>query len=102
MPNLTEIEAAHLRAPRSLWRQSRLTRSRLGAVEAYEAKLDQLVFSDSKISYLNARGSVWSDVLVQHCAIDELDLTGCTISNEQLYDLSGALAAQLGINVARG
>ena len=143
---LTEIEAAHLRAPRSLWRQSRLTRSRLGAVEAYEAKLDQLVFSDSKISYLNARGSIWSDVLVQHCAIDELDLVGakltrvrfedcrirslgvdrascrsvdlrgaelreitglvglagCTISNEQLYDLSGALAAQLGINVATG
>lgn len=142
--DLTEIEAAHLTAPRSLWRHSTLARSRLGAVEAYEAKLDQLLLSDSKISYLNARGSVWSDVLAQHCVIDELDLVGaklnrvrfedcqvrtlvldrascqsvdlrgvelrvvtglaglagCTISSEQLYDLSGALAAHLGIDVA--
>lgn len=142
--DLTEIEAAHLTAPRSLWRHSTLIRSRLGAVEAYEANLDQLILSDSKISYLNARGSIWSDVLIQRCVIDELDLigaklnrvrfeecqirtlgldrascrsvdlrgielrevtglaglAGCTISSEQLYDLSGALAAHLGIVVA--
>lgn len=142
---LTEIEAAHLKAPRSLWRHSTLTRSRLGAVEAYEATLDQLVVSDSKISYLNGRGSIWSDVLMQRCVIDELDLlgakltrvrfedcqirslgldrascrsvdlrsaelrevtglaglAGCTITPEQLYDLSGALAAHLGIHVAQ-
>lgn len=140
---LTEIEAAHLTAPRSLWRRSFLTRSRLGAVEAYEANLDQLVITDSKISYLNGRGSTWSDVLIQRCMLDELDLmgaklhrirfedcqirtlgidrascrsvdlrgaelrevtglaglSGCTISSEQLYDLSGAMAAHLGIQV---
>ena len=115
-------------------------------MEAYEAKLDQLVLSDCKISYLNARGGIWSDVLVRRCLIDELDLmgaklqrvrfedcqirslgvdrascrsmdlrgaelrevtglaglAGCTISNEQLYDLSGALASHLGIHVAAG
>ena len=142
---LTEVEAAHLSAPRSLWRRSSVTRSRLGAVEAYEGTLDQLVLADCKISYLNGRGSSWSDVLVRHCVIDELDLmgaklqrvrfedcqirslglqratcrsvdlrgaelrevtglaglAGCTISGEQLYDLSGALAAHLGIHVAR-
>ena len=141
---LSEVEAAHLAAPRSLWRRSTVTRSRLGAVEAYEATLDQLVLADSKISYLNGRGSTWSDVLLQRCLIDELDLmgaklqrvrfedcqirslglqrascrsvdlrgaelrevtglaglAGCTISGEQLYDLSGALAAHLGIHVA--
>lgn len=142
---LTEVEAAHLSTPRSLWRRSAVTRSRLGAVEAYEANLDQLLLADCKISYLNGRGSTWSDVLVQHCVIDELDLlgaklnrvrfedcqirslgldrascrsvdlrgaelreltgltglAGCTISSEQLYDLSDALAAHLGIHVAR-
>lgn len=140
---LTEVEAAHLKAPRSLWRHSALARSRLGAVEAYEANLDGLVVADAKISYLNARSSTWSDVLLQRCVIDELDLVGaklsrvlfedcqvrsldlsrstcrdvdlraldlreihgptglagCTITPEQLYDLSGALAEHVGITV---
>ena len=140
---LSEVEAAHLTAPRSLWRHSTVARSRLGAVEAYEATLDGLVIADAKISYLNARSSTWKDVLVRGCVIDELDLVGaklnrvrfeacqirslelsrttcadvdlrsaelreirglaglagCTISPEQLYDLSGALAAHLGLTV---
>ena len=142
--DLAEIEAAHLTAPRSLWRHSPLTRSRLGAVEAYEANLDQLVLADSKISYVNARGSIWSDVLVQRCVIDELDLVGAKLTrvrfedcqirslgvdrascrsvdlrdaelrevtglagpaggtrrNAQVFDLSRAPAAELGISVA--
>jgi uncharacterized protein YjbI with pentapeptide repeats len=77
---LTEIEAAHLKAPRSLWRHTALARSRLGAVEAYEANLDGLVITDAKISYLNARSSTWSDVLLQRCVIDELDLVGAKLS----------------------
>jgi uncharacterized protein YjbI with pentapeptide repeats len=141
---LTEIEAAQLTAPRSLWRHSSLGRSRLGAVEAYDANFDGLVVADTKISYLNARSATWKDVLLQRCVIDELDLVGaqlsrvrfegcqirsleltratcrdvdlraaelrevrglaglagCTISPEQLYDLSGALAEHLGIVVA--
>lgn len=140
---LAEIEATQLTAPRSLWRHSTLARSRLGAVEAYEAHLDGLVITDAKISYLNARSSTWKDVLVRGCVIDELDLVGaklsrvrfescqirslelsratcrdvdlrsaelreisglaglagCTISQHQLDDLSGALAAHLGIVV---
>ncbi|HVK35125.1 MAG TPA: pentapeptide repeat-containing protein [Microlunatus sp.] len=142
--DLTEVEAASLTAPRSLWRHSTLSRSRLGAVVAYEASFDGLVVADTKISFLNARSSTWKDVLLQRCVIDELDLVGakltrvrfencqirsseltgttcrdvdlrsaelreisglaglggCTISPEQLYDLSGALAAHLGIVVA--
>lgn len=141
---LTEVEAAHLTAPRSLWRHSTVRRSRLGAVVAYEGSLDGLVVSDTKISFLNARSGTWKDVLLQRCVIDELDLVGakltrvrfedcqirsleltgatctdvdlrsadlreisglaglggCTISPEQLSDLSGALAAHLGIVVA--
>ena len=56
---LTEAEAAHLTAPRSLWRHSAIRRSRLGAVVAYEGSLDGLVVSDTKISFLNARSSTW-------------------------------------------
>lgn len=141
---LTEVEAAHLTAPRSLWRHSAVRRSRLGAVVAYEASLDGLVVADTKISFLNARSGTWKDVLLQRCVIDELDLGGakltrvrfedcrirsleltgttcadvdlrsaqlreisglaglggCTISPEQLTDLSGALAAHLRIAVA--
>jgi uncharacterized protein YjbI with pentapeptide repeats len=144
--DLTEIEATHLRASRSLWRHSTMARSRLGAVEAYEANFDGLVVADCKISYLNARSATWKDVLLQRCVIEELDLvgakltrvrfescqirslelsrtsntdvdlrgaelrqisglaglTGCTITPEQLYDLSGALAEHLGISVAAG
>jgi uncharacterized protein YjbI with pentapeptide repeats len=143
---LTEAEAAHLTAPRSLWRHSAIRRSRLGAVVAYEGSLDGLVVSDTKISFLNARSSTWKDVLLQRCVLDELDLVGakltrvrfedcqirsleltgatctdvdlrsaelreisglaglggCTISPEQLSDLSGALAAHLGIVVTPG
>jgi uncharacterized protein YjbI with pentapeptide repeats len=142
--DLAEIESAHLPAPRSLWRHSSLARSRLGAVEAYEATFDGLVVADTKISYLNARSATWKDVLLQRCVIDELDLVGaklarvrfescqiasldlsrttnadvdlrgaelrqisgltglagCTISPQQLFDLSGPLATQLGITVA--
>ncbi|HEY5978697.1 MAG TPA: pentapeptide repeat-containing protein [Microlunatus sp.] len=141
---LTEVEAAHLTTPRSLWRHSRIGRSRLGAVVAYEATLDGVVIADTKISFLNARAGTWKDVLLERCVIDELDLvgakltrvrfedcqirsleltratcrdvdlrsaqlreisglaglSGCTISTEQLDDLSGALAAHLGIVVA--
>jgi uncharacterized protein YjbI with pentapeptide repeats len=141
--DLAEIESAHLPASRSLWRHSSLARSRLGAVEAYEASFDGLVVADTKISYLNARSATWKDVLLQRCVIDELDLVGaklarvrfescqigsldltrttnadvdlrgaelrqisgltglagCTISPEQLDDLSGPLASQLGITV---
>ena len=141
---LTEVEAAHLTAPRSLWRHTAIRRSRLGAVVAYEGSLDGLVVADTKISFLNARSGTWKDVLLQRCVIDELDLVGakltrvrfedcqvrsleltgarctdvdlrttqlreisglaglggCTISPDQLTDLSGALAAHLGISVA--
>jgi uncharacterized protein YjbI with pentapeptide repeats len=141
--DLTEVEAAHLTAPRSLWRHSAISRSRLGAVVAYEGSLDGLVIADTKISFLNARSGTWKDVLMQRCVIDELDLVGakltrvrfedcqirsleltgttchdvdlrtadlreisglaglggCTISPDQLHDLSGALAAHLGILV---
>lgn len=141
--DLSEIDAAQVKAPRSRWRHSTLTRSRLGAVEAYESNLDGLVVADTKVSYLNARSAIWSDVLLRGCVIDELDLVGaqltrvrfdgcrigsldlshtscrdvdlrtaevreiagltglrgCTITPEQLTDLSGALAEQLGIFV---
>ena len=142
--DLTEVTAAQLTAPRSLWRHSTVVRSRLGAVEAYEANLDGLVVADTKISYLNARAATWKDVLFQRCVVDEVDLVGaelsrvrfescqigslelsrttcrdvdlrdaelrqisglagmagCVISPEQLSDLSGALAAHLGIVVS--
>ena len=78
--DLTEVEAAQLTAPRSLWRRGTLLRSRLGAVEAYEATFDGLVVADTKISYLNARSATWKDVLLQRCVIDELDLVGADLS----------------------
>ncbi|MDN5770294.1 MAG: pentapeptide repeat-containing protein [Microlunatus sp.] len=142
--DLSEVEAAQLSGPRSLWRGSVVSRSRLGAIEWYEATLDGLVVEDTKISYLNARSSTWKDVLLRRCVIDELDLVeaqltrvrfqecqirtlelsrtrcrevdlrsaelrevsglaglaGCTISPEQLTELSEALAAHLGFRVA--
>lgn len=78
--DLAEVEAAHLSAARSLWRHSTVSRSRLGAVEAYEGTFDGLVVADTKISYLNARSATWKDVLLQRCVIDELDLVGAQLT----------------------
>lgn len=104
---LTELEAAHLTAPRSLWRHSTVQRSRLGAVEAYEAGLDGLLITDTKISYLNARSSTWKDVLLRGCVVDELDLVGATLSRVRFEDcrigsleLTGATCTDVDLRTA--
>jgi uncharacterized protein YjbI with pentapeptide repeats len=54
--------------------------SRIGAAELYESHWRSLEVVGSKLGYLNARSTVWQDVIFRDCVIDELDLGSATIS----------------------
>lgn len=68
------MNAPVLRASRTVLRQVRFESCRLGAAEFYDATLENVVFSHSKITWLNLGSSTVKDVLIRDCTIDELDL----------------------------
>lgn len=65
-----------LHAARTTWRDVRISDSRLGAVEMSDADLTSVLVSESKLSFVNLRGSRLRDVRFDRCVIDELDLGG--------------------------
>ena len=83
---LTQVDAAVFSAPRSSWRTVLLERSRLGAVEAYEATWRSLLVSECKLGYLNARAGTWRDVTLRGCTVDELDLSGAKLTRVAFED----------------
>lgn len=68
------MNAPVLRASRTVLREVSFEACRLGAAELYDATLDNVVFSNSKITWLNFGSSTVKDVLIRDCTIDELDL----------------------------
>ena len=83
---LQEIDAAVLAAPRSSWRNVRLTGSRLGSMELYESNWRSVTIERSKIDYLNARSAQWQDVRWDDCTIGELDLGQAVVSRMAFQD----------------
>ena len=83
---LEEIDAAVLAAPRSSWRNVRLSGSRLGSMELYESNWRSVTIERSKIDYLNARSAQWQDVRWHDCTIAELDLGQAVISRMAFED----------------
>lgn len=83
---LSQVDAPVFMAPRSSWRRAVLERSRLGAVEIYEATWRSLLVSDSKLGYLNARSNVWTDVELRGCTVDELDVSGAKLTRVAFVD----------------
>ncbi len=81
-----EVDAAVLAAPRSSWRNVRLTGSRLGSMELYESNWRSVSIEGSKIDYLNARSAQWQDVRWRDCTIAELDLGQAVISRMAFED----------------
>ncbi|WP_228760032.1 pentapeptide repeat-containing protein [Pseudactinotalea sp. HY158] len=86
---LVRVNAPMFQAARSTWRDAWIEGSRFGAVELFDADLQSVRVSDSKLSFVNLRSATLRDVHFAHCVIDELDLAqaraeriafeGCTV-----------------------
>lgn len=114
------LNAPHLSAPRSSWRDVLLTGSRIGAADLYDGVLDSVHIQGSKLDLVNLRGAKLSDVVFENCTIGELDLAGCSTKRVQFIgcqvetfaatqasfahvDLTGAeLSRIIGIDSLRG
>ncbi|QWT24607.1 pentapeptide repeat-containing protein [Subtercola sp. PAMC28395] len=70
--------AHSLRAARTTWRDVRIERPRWGSAELFDAELESVHLRGGKIDYLNLRGSKLNNVIVEECAITDLDLAGFT------------------------
>ena len=81
---LEGCEAAHLRVPRSAWRDVVVDTCRLGSVEAYETEWRGVRVEGTKIDYLNARAATWRDVDLVGCRIGELDLSDAQVERLRL------------------
>lgn len=92
---LAQINAPTLKAARTTWKMTAVSSSRLGAVEAYDSDLDQLICEGSKIGWFNLRSSRLQDVLIRNCHIEELDLTDANLRRVAFEDTSvGTLVLQ--------
>lgn len=76
--SLTRLNAPVLRAAHSVWRDVSIQDSRIGSGELYDAQLNTLLVSRSKIGFLNLRGGTLRDVAFEDCMVDELDLSGAS------------------------
>jgi len=95
---LTRLNAPVLRAPHSVWRDVGIEHSRIGSGELYDAELTTLLIGQSKIGFLNLRGSVLRDVAFEDCTIDELDLSEASATR---LAFSGCAIAMLDVSRAR-
>lgn len=73
---LVDSFAATLLAAHTTWRRVLVQRPRWGSAELVDSGLTSVHLRDGKIDYLNARQSRWTDVLIEDCAITNLDLGG--------------------------
>lgn len=81
---LRGLNAPHLQAPRSAWRQVMVEGSRIGAAELYEAVFDTVMLRGCKLDLVNLRGARLTDVVLDSCTIGELDLTAASVRRLQL------------------
>jgi uncharacterized protein YjbI with pentapeptide repeats len=73
---LVDSFAATLLGAHTTWRRVLVQRPRWGSAELVDSGLTSVHVRDGKIDYLNARQSRWTDVLIEDCAITNLDLGG--------------------------
>ena len=78
-------------------------RCEIGTFDAREAELTSLTFVDCKIDELNVTGATLSKVDLSGARLRSLigveSLRGAIVSREQLVDLAPILAAQLGLEI---
>jgi uncharacterized protein YjbI with pentapeptide repeats len=71
---LERVTASSLRAARSTWRDVRLTGSRVGAAEFFDAEWLRVELSASRVDYLNLSGAELTDVRFEGCTFGDVDL----------------------------
>lgn len=117
---LTEVHGASVDFSDSTWRDTHMTRGRLGAltlagatlkgirlrgiklgfVNIAAARLDDVVFEDCEIGGLDARAAQMRSVRFLGCTVEELNVAEATLSK---VDLSGAkMHALIGVGSLRG
>lgn len=83
---LERVSAAALRGSRAHWRDVELHGSRLGSAELYDSAWEGVLVADSKLGFLNLRGSKLRDVRIVNCQIEELDLSDCGVTRLELSE----------------
>lgn len=86
--HLERLSAPELHSPRTVWRETYLGGSRIGAGELYDAEWSGVHITGSKFDLLNLRGARLTDVLVESCQIGELDLSSAQVRRLQFRDCS--------------
>lgn len=81
---ITGLDAAHLDARRTTWRDVGLDGARIGAAELYDAGLDGVRISASKLDLVNLRGARIADVEIVDTHLVELDLGGAEVTRLRL------------------
>lgn len=94
---VARMDSPVMKAARTVWRDLHVRDSRLGSVEAYEARWSSVHFVDCKLGYLNLRGAELLDVAFTGCVIEELDLVQTTARRVRFTDTRlSRLTAQQG------
>lgn len=83
---ITDSFAPELSAARTTWRTVRIERPRWGSAELFDTEWESVRLSGGKIDFLNLRGSVLRDVVIENCSIGELDLGGVQADRVSLVD----------------
>ncbi|TCK41200.1 uncharacterized protein YjbI with pentapeptide repeats [Leucobacter luti] len=76
---LSQVNAPRFNTPRVTLRNTQISSSRLGAMEAYDSELSQVQIEGSKLGWVNLRSSRLTDVSFIGCRFEELDLSDCTL-----------------------
>lgn len=81
-----DLNAPVLEAPNSGWRNTRISRGRIGSAELHGANLRSVLFDGGKLGYLNLRQAKLKDVLFRDAIIEELDLGGASLDRVAFED----------------
>lgn len=101
---LTDTKITYLNARAATWKDVLLQRCVIDELDLVGAKLNRVRFDSCQIGTLELSSTSCIDVDLRSAELRQISgltgLRGCTITAEQLYDLSGALAQHLGIAVS--
>lgn len=83
---LERVRASELDLAESVWLDSTVSGSRLGAVRAFGAEWTRVLVEGGKVDYLNLRDAHLVDVTLSGCVLGELDLGRATVRRLVLDD----------------
>jgi uncharacterized protein YjbI with pentapeptide repeats len=81
---VTRLTAPSVRAAGATFRDVRITDTRIGAAELYDAEWQRVAIEGSRIDYLNLSGGDLEDVRLTDCTVGDLDLRGAGVRRMSL------------------